>query len=112
MTALQFIVDENLPPHLAYWLTEMGQTATHVDYEALSKSPDSNIWAWAAERNAIVVSKDKDFRNRLVVGEPPRLLWIRWGNTRKRPLIKKLELLWPNILKAFNEGDWLIELIN
>ncbi len=112
MTALQFIVDENLPPHLAYWLRDKGQVATHVDYESLGNGPDANIWKWAAERDAIVISKDEDFHNRVVVGRPPRLIWIRWGNVRKKPLIEKLESLWPDIVAAFNEGEWELELTN
>ena len=110
MNRFQFIVDENLPPHLAFWLRDKGCEATHVDYESLGSSPDTNIWAWAAERDAIVVSKDEDFYNRLVTGKPPRLIWIRWGNVRKRPLIAKLDQLWPKIEEALAEGDWLVEL--
>jgi predicted nuclease of predicted toxin-antitoxin system len=112
VTAFSFIVDENLPPHLAYWLRDKAQTATHVDYEALGNGPDSNIWKWAAERDAIIISKDEDFHNRVVVGRPPRLIWVRWGNVRKKPLIEKLELLWPEILAAFKEGEWELELTN
>jgi predicted nuclease of predicted toxin-antitoxin system len=112
VTSFSFIVDENLPPYLALWLKEKGQTATHGDYESLGSSPDSRIWKWASERNAIVISKDEDFHNRIVVGRPPRLIWIRWGNVRKRPLVDKLELLWPDILEAFNGGEWQLELTN
>ena len=112
VSAFSFIVDENLPPHLAYWLRDKGQTATHVDYESLGSGPDTNIWKWAAERDAIVISKDEDFHNRVVVGQPPRLIWVRWGNVRKKPLIEKLELLWPDIVAAFVEGEWELELTN
>jgi predicted nuclease of predicted toxin-antitoxin system len=112
MTAIQFIVDENLPPHLVFWLRDKGIIATHVDYESLGASSDNNIWAWARVQDAIVVSKDQDFRNRLIVGKPPRLLWIRWGNTRKKPLIERLEQIWPDILRAFEGGEWLVELKN
>jgi predicted nuclease of predicted toxin-antitoxin system len=110
MTALHFIVDENLPPHLAYWLRDKGHTATHVCYEAMESTPDSDIWAWATARNAIVVSKDEDFHNRVKFGVPPRLLWIRWGNSRKKQLISKLDALWPSIVEAFAEEEWLVEL--
>jgi predicted nuclease of predicted toxin-antitoxin system len=112
VTAFSFIVDENLPPHLAYWLKDKGQVATHVEHESLGNGPDANIWKWAAERDAIVISKDEDFHNRVVVGRPPRLIWIRWGNVRKKPLIEKLELLWPEIVASFLEGEWELELTN
>jgi predicted nuclease of predicted toxin-antitoxin system len=107
-----FIVDENLPQHLAYWLRDKGQIATHVELENLGKGADANIWKWAGERDVIVISKDEDFHNRVIVGKPPRLLWIRWGNVRKRPLIAKFDLLLPSILLALEEGEWEVELIN
>jgi predicted nuclease of predicted toxin-antitoxin system len=110
--SFSFIVDENLPQHLAYWLREKGLTATHVELENLGKSTDSNIWKWAGERNAIVISKDEDFHNRVITGRHPRLIWIRWGNVRKRPLILNFERLLPNILLALEEGEWELELIN
>ena len=110
MSAFRFIVDENLPPHLAYWLRDQKQEATHVDYEKLDSSPDHDIWSWAMANDAIVVSKDQDFRNRIIPGQPPRLLWIRWGNTRKQELIRRLTLLWPEILDAFENGEAMLEL--
>ena len=111
MTQLSFIVDENLPPHLAYWLRDKGHIATHVNYEGLDNGPDENIWAWAAIRNAIVVSRDEDFHKRVIEGNPPRLIWIRWHNARKKPLIEKMELNWPEIVRKFEQGEWFVELV-
>jgi predicted nuclease of predicted toxin-antitoxin system len=110
MTALHFIVDENLPSHLAYWLREKKHAATHVAFENLSSSPDKDIWTWAARHKAIEISKDQDFRNRVKPGEGPRLIWIRWGNTRKQDLIRRLEIIWPQVVAAFDSGETLIEL--
>ncbi len=110
MTLLSFLIDENLPPHLAHWIRSNRHEATHVDYEGLSNGPDADIWAWAARHNAILVTKDQDFSNRLSPGKPPRLLWIRLGNTRKQHLISRLEKLWPEIVTAFRDGEWFVEL--
>ncbi len=111
MSAFSFIVDENLPQHLAYWLKGKGLAATHVELENLGKSADANIWKWAAERNSIIISKDEDFHNRVIKGQPPRFIWVRWGNVRKKPLIEKFEMLLPGILSALEEGEWELELI-
>jgi predicted nuclease of predicted toxin-antitoxin system len=107
-----FIVDENLPPHLAYWLRDQGQVATHVSYENLGSGKDASIWQWAADHDFIVISKDEDFHNRVIVGQPPKLIWVRWGNVRKAPLIAKFRELLPSILIAFEEGEWELELVS
>jgi predicted nuclease of predicted toxin-antitoxin system len=112
VTPFLFIVDENLPQHLAYWLRDNGQTATHVELEGLGQGADASIWKWAGERNAIVISKDEDFHNRVVIGTPPRLVWIRWGNVRKKPLIEKFERILQEVLLALEEGEWELELID
>jgi predicted nuclease of predicted toxin-antitoxin system len=109
VTPLRFIVDENLPPHLTYWLREKGYEANHVSHENLASRADKFVWSWAASRDAVVVSKDKDFLNRVVVGSPPRLIWITMGNTRKKYLIDRLAFHWPNIERALQEGEWMVE---
>jgi predicted nuclease of predicted toxin-antitoxin system len=95
---------------LAFWLQEQGFEATHVDLENLKSSPDPDIWAWAAANRAVVVSKDQGFLSRLQIGIQPKVLWINWGNTRKEVLIKQLALLLPEIVLAFDSGEWLVEL--
>jgi predicted nuclease of predicted toxin-antitoxin system len=99
-----------LPQHLTYWIREQGVAATHVDFEGLKNTQDKNIWAWAAENDAIVISKDSDFFNRIEPGVPPRLIWVRWGNVRKVTLIDRLNSLWPNIVESFEAGEWFVEL--
>lgn len=99
-----------LPQHLAYCIRDLGFEATHVELEGLKSSGDSKIWAWAAARDAIIISKDVHFHNRLVIGTPPRLIWIRWRNTRKQPLVRQIAELWPGIIESFEGGDWKVEL--
>jgi predicted nuclease of predicted toxin-antitoxin system len=110
VTKPHFIVDEMLPQHLAYVIRDLGYEATHVELEGLKHAKDVKIWQWAADHNAIVISKDVHLRNMLVVGIQPRLIWIRWGNTRKRILAERFEKLWPEIVGSFNDGEWLVEL--
>jgi predicted nuclease of predicted toxin-antitoxin system len=110
VNSLRFIVDEMLPQHLTYCIRNIGYEATHAEFEGLKSSSDSKIWRWAAEHDAIVISKDADFQNRLVIGSPPRLIWIRWGNTRKQVLTQRISEVWPGIIDAFEVGDWKVEL--
>jgi predicted nuclease of predicted toxin-antitoxin system len=99
-----------LPQHLAYCIRDLGYDATHAELEGLKSSDDDEIWAWSAKHDAIIISKDADFQDRLIAGTPPRLIWIKWGNTRKQPLVKRIAELWPEIIDAFERGDWKVEL--
>jgi predicted nuclease of predicted toxin-antitoxin system len=110
VSAFKFIVDEMLPQHLSYWLREQGYSATHVELEKLGKSQDNKIWDWAKANDAVVISKDRDFRDRLSIGQSPRVVWIRCGNTRKTALITMMSKNMPEIVNALDQGEWLIEI--
>jgi predicted nuclease of predicted toxin-antitoxin system len=46
---------------------------------------DTQIWQYAREQDLIIVSKDTDFSDRVMVSNPPpRVVHIRFGNMRMR----------------------------
>ena len=65
---MRFIVDAQLPPALARWLTAQGYEAEHVFDVGLAEAPDAVIWRRATENVAVVVSKDDDFALRAQMG--------------------------------------------
>lgn len=107
---LEFVADANLSLKLAIWLNEQGYKATHVHSLGLDGSSDSGIWEFARSNNAIIVSKDQDFFNRLVLNIPPRLVWVKWGNVSRKTLFQKIEAALPEIVAALESGEWLVEL--
>src|SRR5208282_888298 len=53
----------------------------HVREAGLSNADDVEVWNFAAASGLIIVSKDRDFRQRaLLFGPPPKCIWIRLGN--------------------------------
>jgi predicted nuclease of predicted toxin-antitoxin system len=47
----------------------------------MTKSDDETIWAQARDDGFTLVSKDADFQQRsLVLGAPPKVVWLRVGN--------------------------------
>ena len=47
----------------------------------MDRSKDTEVWNYAAEHGYTIVSKDADFHQRsLLLGAPPRVIWIRQGN--------------------------------
>jgi predicted nuclease of predicted toxin-antitoxin system len=71
---------------------------------------DESIWSRAREAGWIVVTKDADFFDRLVIeGPPPRVVWVRIGNMRRRDLEDRFVAAWSTIESLLGEVD-LVEL--
>ena len=108
---MNFLVDAQLPPALARWISARGHQANHVFDIALLKATDPDIWEHARQQNAVIISKDEDFVDRWLLDQAPvTLIWIRKGNCSKRALLAWFEPLWPDALKRLEQGERLIEL--
>ena len=85
---MNFLIDSQLPPALAQWISAQGHKAIHVVDLGLEADDDSKIWRHAQKENAIIISKDEDFADRwLLSDEDVALVWIRKGNCSNRALI-------------------------
>jgi predicted nuclease of predicted toxin-antitoxin system len=107
---VNLLIDAQLPPALATWLTEQGHTAQHVDDLGLRESDDVVIWNHELKDGAIIVTKDEDFAERTgrtSIG--PKILWLRIGNSTNQVLLKWLEPRWLSIVARLDAGDRLIE---
>ena len=59
---LRFLVDAQLPPALARLLSGLGHDASHVFDLGEVAMADGAIWKYAIEHNAVIVTKDSDFK--------------------------------------------------
>ena len=108
---MNFLVDAQLPPGLARWISSHGHDATHVFDIGLRAADDPVIWEHARAENAVIISKDEDFVDRWLLSETPvALIWIRKGNCSNQALMTWFEPLWPETLKRLERGEQLIEL--
>jgi predicted nuclease of predicted toxin-antitoxin system len=107
---LSFVVDANLPERLARWLRAQGFSAVHVHELGVIGTEDESILAYAARIGAIIISRDKDFRNLVNENGPARLLWVKWGNTSRKVLFERFSDEMSAIVAAFESGEWLVEL--
>lgn len=100
-----------MPPALAAWLRSQGHDAVHLLEIGLLESPDSAIWDYAASNSATMISKDEDFAQ-LVDTNPagPALVWIRYGNLRKRALLARVQAGWPEVMEHLRSGAKLVEM--
>jgi predicted nuclease of predicted toxin-antitoxin system len=75
----------------------------HVRDVGLEPADDESIWQYAAEHALVIVTKDADFRQRsFLFGTPPKVIWIRRGNSSTDDILGLLRVHQPAIL-AFNE---------
>ncbi len=78
---MRLLLDENLSFRLVPALAGAYPDSRHVREIGLLGADDSRIWAYAAEHDFLLVSKDTDFYQRSVLyGPPPKVVWLRTGN--------------------------------
>jgi len=76
----------------------------------LGQSPDSEVWRFAAEWEAVLISKDEDFFHLAgSQGAVVQFVWIRVGNCRTRALLAALATAWPRIVACLEGGERVVE---
>ena len=94
------LIDENLPYQLGPTLSETYVHASRIADQAT----DSQLWTVARENNWVVITKDTDFFDRLLLyGPPPRVIWVRLGNLRRKDLLQDLSKRWMQIQEAIQQ---------
>ena len=89
-----FLIDENLPaplrfvlPGLVIHARELGEACT-----------DTLLWQTAREQKLVILTKDTDFYNRILLSSPPPwVVQLLCGNLRKQALLALLAAAWPDI---------------
>jgi len=75
------LFDQNLSPRLVTRLTDVYPNSLHVDTLGLGTSSDRDVWEYARLNAFIIVTKDADFSElSVLLGTPPKVIWIRRGN--------------------------------
>jgi predicted nuclease of predicted toxin-antitoxin system len=89
-----FLLDENLP-----FKIQFVPSLPIIHVSALGKSlSDIEIWQYAKEKNLVIITKDVDFSDRLMLdSNPPKVVHLRFGNMRKREFHQFLAHIWPQI---------------
>ena len=104
-------LDAQLPPSLAPWFHEtFGQTCYSLKNLELDRALDRDILLKAKEQDVVLVTKDADFLKLLdELGPPPKVLYLRLGNSTNAYLRDFFLKSWQEILPFFEEGVSLVE---
>jgi predicted nuclease of predicted toxin-antitoxin system len=88
---VSFLFDENLSPTLCEHLADLWPEAVHVHLVGLGSSSDQTVWDYAKANSLTIVSKDTDFRDKVVLESfPPKVIWLRIGNSTTMVAATKL----------------------
>jgi len=108
---LRFLVDAQLPPALARALTAGGHVGEHVADVGLLSAADLAIWRYAIDHDAVLITKDEDFSDQVLLGgSAPVVVWVRAGNMTRRQLLDWFDPLLDRVVGMIDSGDRLIEL--
>jgi predicted nuclease of predicted toxin-antitoxin system len=89
-----WLLDENLPHRLRFHLSGVVSHSRDIGV-GLS---DAELWEYARINDLVIVSKDADFSERILISKPPpRVIHLRVGNLRRAELHLFLEQIWPRV---------------
>ena len=107
---MRFLVDAQLPPSLARFLTTIGEEAIACRDVGLRDADDGEIWRFAIAGGWCIVTKDEGFAVRhMTQAGGPQVVWLRIGNSTNPVLFQWLEPLWPEIIRELRMGQGLVE---
>ena len=88
------LFDENLPHRLTFT-----PSLPIIPSKALGISPsDTAIWDHAREHSFVIVSKNTDFSDRIMLSAPPPwIVHLRFGNLRRMEFHQLLAKMWPRV---------------
>lgn len=89
-----FLFDENLPSKIRFT-----PSLPIVSKPSLPDSPtDTQLWEFATQRELVIVSKDADFSERIILRTPPPwVVHLRFGNLRRQAFHGLLARVWPQV---------------
>lgn len=108
---MKFLVDAHLPKKLSLLLEWKGYDALHtLDLENKNATTDSEINRLSLEDKRVVISKDLDFIESLLISNKPyKLVYVTTGNITNKKLLEIFSHNIGKIVEYLNENR-LIEI--
>lgn len=101
---MKLLFDQNLSHRLVRLLADAYPHCQHVRNVGLKEAPDTEVWNYARSNSYAIVSKDSDFYQRsLLLGFPPKIIWVKLGNCSTKAVEQILRSHFEDV-KAF-EAD-------
>jgi predicted nuclease of predicted toxin-antitoxin system len=79
---MRLLLDQNLSHRLLGALDDLFPGSLHVRLLDLAEADDLTIWNYAKAHNLVIVTQDSDYSDwNKLRGAPPKIVWLRCGNT-------------------------------
>ena len=89
---MKLLFDQNISHKIVAQLKDIFQDCSQVRLEGLENYSDISIWEYAKQHNFSIVTFDADFYDiSTLKGHPPKIIWLRVGNTSTSNLKKTIE---------------------
>lgn len=103
---MKLLLDQNLSRKIVSQIEELYPDSRHIASELNETTSDRDIWLHAQEHGFAIVTRDDDFEQRsILLGHPPKVIWIRLGNCKTSDVVSLL-IKFKSIIYAFgNDGE-------
>ena len=80
---MRLLLDQNLSHRLIKRLADLYPKSEHIHLVGLDRSDDGVVWDYAKEHGFYIVTQDEDYSELIRLrGAPPKVIWLRCGNTQ------------------------------
>ena len=110
---MKFLIDAQLPKKLCKIFEEKGIDVIHtLDLPDKNRTKDAQINQITIEQKRVLISKDYDFIESLLISNKPyKLIYVSTGNITNKKLLELFKYNLENIIKAISNNR-LIEITN
>lgn len=107
---MKLLFDQNLSFRLGQRLQDIFPGSNQVRVLGMDQTDDRQVWTCAKANNFTIVTQDADFADlSLLLGPPPKVIWLRCGNQPTDAIEKRLRDSLPDIeaLGRSETAGWL-----
>ena len=102
---MRLLLDQNLSYKLVRQLETYFSTIEHVNHLGIDRNDDYLIWQYAKSNDLTIVTQDADFDLLAQLnGFPPKIIWLRCGNTSTAN-IRQLLISHHRLIAEFHADD-------
>jgi len=88
---VKILLDQNISFRVVKLLSNTFKEVEHIKALGMTDFSDIQIWEYAARNNYTIVTFDSDFIDLATLkGTPPKIIWLRFGNSNNLKIANKL----------------------
>lgn len=103
---MKILLDQNISFRVVSLLANTFKVVDQVKTLGLVDASDSEIWSYARTNGYTIVTFDSDFVDLATLkGSPPKIIWLRFGNSSNLKIANKLINNAESILNFMNSAQ-------